>query len=212
MKKFYIFWLLFFCLSANAAELQNIDYKVLNDGTKIRLENGIWTEKISRKSTDYYVKKSLEGASDYSKYYSSDDNFTFSTATQQEFLYKGSLIGYSNSDLKFYEISLSDDVVNRRELLEAEVKEMFPDYEIIKISDFKETNSVKVKSKFKEKKFILLNDTDRNFDNYSFTSNNTELTLYHLIGFIKVRKKGLIQFSRFGENTKSYPWFVILIR
>ena len=35
---------------------------------------------------------------------------------------------------------------------------------------------------------------------------------YELRGFINIKKKGMIQFSRFGENTKSYPWYVLLIR
>ena len=212
-KVFFIL-LLFFCtLSVNALEFQEIDYKDLNDGAKIHFENGVWTEKVGKKSTDYFVKKSSGGVFDYSEFYSPDDKFMFSTGTQYEFIYKGSLIGYSNSDLKFYEFEIKDNLLSQRELDAEEVANLFPKFKVIRISDFsKNTNSLKVKRKGRNIKILLYNDTDRYFNNYSFTSNNAKFENYSLKGFIEVKKKGMLQFSKFGENTKSSPWYVILVR
>ena len=94
-----------------------------------------------------------------------------------------------------------------------EVKDLFPTYKIIKISDFsKTTNSIKLKKKRKNLKIIVLNDTDKYFYNYDFTTNNSKFDRYALKGFLSVEKKGLIHFSRFGENSKNTPWYILLIR
>ena len=123
------------------------------------------------------------------------------------------LIGYSNYDLKFYEYSLENNILVQRELSYDEVKELFPKYNIIKISDFsKETNSLKIKKNKRNYKLLLLNDTDRYFYNYKFTTNNSKFKNYQLKSFLLIQKKGMIQFSAFGENTKDKPWYVLLIR
>ena len=213
MNKVLAFLLLFFCLSVNASEVQEIDYKDLNDGAKIRFENGIWSEKVNKKSPDYFVKKSSGGVFDYSEFYSPDDRFMFSTGTQYEFIYKGSLIGYSNSDLKLYEFNLDDKILNQRELELEEVEAIFPKVKLIKISDFStETNSIKIKKRGRNYNVLLYNDTDRYFNNYAFTSNNAKYKHYPIKGMLEIKKKGMIQFSKFGENTKSSPWYVILVR
>lgn len=219
MEKFYKFikttfllLSLLFSLSVNASEFQDIDYKNLKDNTKIKIENGIWSNKVNKKSVDYYTKKSSGGALNYSEFYSHDNIFLFSTGTQYEFINKGRLIGYSNTDLKFYEFDIKEGMLIQRELLEDEVQELFPKYKIIKISQFSDTNSLKLKKHRNDLKIILYNDTDRIFNNYWFYSNNSKFKPYKLKGFIDITQKGMIQFSRFGDNSKKYPWFVILIR
>lgn len=200
------------CLPLSAKELKQLDYKNIKNEAKISFLNDIWSDKVEKKQKDYFIKKSLGGFFNYSEYYSPEGKFLFSTGTQYEFVNNGSLIGYSNSDLKFYEFFIKDDLLQQRELTEAEINDLFPKYQIIKISDFKETNSVKVKKKTGKLKLILLNDTDRIFDNYGFTTHNSKLDYYLLKGVVDIKKRGMIQFSRFGENTKNYPWYVILVR
>ena len=98
-------------------------------------------------------------------------------------------------------------------MTEEEVQALFPDFKIIKISEFStNTNSLKIKKDKRNLKIIILNDTDRNFYNYSFTSGNSKFELYPLTGFINIKKRGMIQFSHFGDNTKNNPWFILLIR
>ncbi len=65
-------------------------------------------------------------------------------------------ISYNEDELKFYE--------NNKLLDENEVKELFPDYEIILISDFDKNKKYYMKnSLFKTRKLLLLNDTRRTF-------------------------------------------------
>lgn len=212
LKKFlYGLIAVLFTLSVNASDFQNIDYKNIKDGAKITCLDGIWTNKTNKKTKDYYIKKVSAGTSNFSEFYSPEGEFLFSTGCQYEFIYNGSLIGYSNSDLKFYEFTIKDNLLEQRELTEDEVQNLFKNFKIIKISDFsKSTNSLKINKG--KGKFILLNDTDRYFYHYSFTSDNAKFAIYPLKGFLDISKKGMIQFSHFGDNTKENPWFILLVR
>ncbi len=193
--------------------MEKIEYKNLKEGSKIVFNNDIWDTKVNKKTNDYFIKRVSEGISKFSEFYSPSGVFLFSTATEYEFINKGRLIGYSNADLKFYEFNLQNGLLSQRELLSDEVQDLFPKYEIIKISDFSTTtNSLKIKKKRGESKIILLNDTDKYFNNYAFTTNNSKFDKYLLRGFLDINQKGMIQFSRFGDNTKFSPWYILLIR
>jgi len=209
----YTFLVLLFSISVNAADIESLKYKNLENNQKIIIENSIWSNKVSKKDKNYLIKKVPDGITNYTEFYSPDGDFLFSTGTHYEFIHNGMLIGYSNYDLKFYEYSLENNILVQRELSYDEVKELFPKYNIIKISDFsKETNSLKIKKNKRNYKLLLLNDTDRYFYNYKFTTNNSKFKNYQLKSFLLIQKKGMIQFSAFGENTKDKPWYVLLIR
>lgn len=215
MKKLGLIVLVLFftLLSVEAGGCQKIKYKNIKDGAKIIVNESTWSFKVPKKSDNYYVKKVSEGFTKFSEFYSSDGIFLFSTATQYEFINNGRLIGYSNLNLKFYEFYLENGLFCQRELALDEIQELFPKYEIIQLSQFSTaTNSLKIKKKNKVLKLIVLNDTDMNFDNYAFTTNNSKIKYYKLKGFLNITKRGMIQFSRFGENSKYAPWYVILVR
>ncbi len=214
MKKIlYILFIISIGLSASAEDLQSIPYKNLDEEAKLKVSDDIWTTKVTRKDTDYFIKFISDGSGSYSEFYNSDGSFAFNTGCQYEFIYKGSLIGYSNPDLKFYDFTLTNGELVRRELTFEEIQALFPDYKIIKISEFSpNTNSLKIKKDKHNFKIILLNDTDRNFYHYSFTSGNARFKTYPLTGFIDIKKKGMIQFSHFGENTANFPWYILLVR
>ena len=185
MKKIFFSLLILFAvaLTSSASELLNIPYKNIKEEDKIKLNNDVWTNKISRRDSDYFVKIVSDGTGSYSEFYNSDGTFAFTTGCQYEFLYKGDLIGYSNQDLKFYDFTYADGLLNRRELSVDEIASMFPDFKIIKISEFStNTNSLKVKKEGHNFKIILLNDTDRNFYHYSFVYNklNCFLVIFYL--------------------------------
>ena len=63
-----------------------------------------------------------------------------------------------------------------------------------------------------KKKIIIFNDTDMSFYNYAYSSNNAKYKTYELRGFLKITHKGMIQFSKVGEISKTSAWFVLLIR
>ena len=215
MKKILLSLIVMFAtvLCVNAEELLQIPYKNIKEERKLRIENDVWTNKINKKEQDYLIKFISDGSGNYSEFYNSDGTFAFSTDCQYEFLHKGDLIGYSNQDLKFYDFTYAEGKLNKRELTEGEISVLFPDYKIVKISDFStNTNSLKLKKEGHNFKIIILNDTDKNFYHYSFSSNNGKFETYPLTGFINVTKKGMFQFSHFGDNTESTPWFILWVR
>jgi len=215
MKKIFLTLvvLLSVTIASQAANILNIPFKNIKEEEKIKIENDVWTNKVSRRESDYIIKFISEGSGSYSEFYSSQGNLYFTTGCQYEFIHKGDLIGYSNQDLKFYDFTLVNGSINKRELSEEEVQALFPDFKIVKISEFSpNTNSLKIKKEGGNFKIILLNDTDRNFYHYAFSSDNAKFDTYPLTGFLNIKKKGMIQFSHFGDNTKDNPWFILLVR
>ncbi len=215
MKKIFLSLLIFYglTLASGAADFESIQYKNIKEEDKIKIVNDIWTDDVKRKDNDYFVKITSDGSGGYSEFYNSDGTFAFTTGCQYEFIKNGDLIGYSNQDLKFYDYTYADDQLSRRELSEEEIQTLFPDFQIIKISEFSpNTNSLKIKKDKHNLKIILLNDTDRNFYHYGYTTGNSKIKKYPLAGFLKIKKRGMIQFSHFGDNTKANPWFVLLVR
>ena len=68
----------------------------------------------------------------------------------------GRTITFVEDELKFYENSI--------ELSQEEVQKIFPDYQIVTVSDFDKNRQYKMKnSLFGKKKILLLNDRNRTF-------------------------------------------------
>ena len=215
MKKIFLSLILASSLSLStfASDTLNIPYKNLKKNAKITYNEELdsWSTKANKHSPDVFVKNISDNNT--SEYLYPDETLAFSTNCNYEFLNGKDLIGYSNSDLKFYDFAFLNGELTKRELTEEEIQTLFPNFKIIKISEFSpKTSSLKIKKHNLSEKIIILNDTDKIFENYTFTSGNTKINIYELAGFIEIRKKGMIQFSHFGENTKSTPWFILLVR
>ena len=214
MKKifFTLFLSLIIALSATAQNMPDLKYKNIGNKDKIFYNpaTNIWSKKADKNNTVSYMK--IKGFGDFYDYLDSDKNFVFSTNCEYEFIYNNSFIGYSNRDLKFYDITYINGGLGKRELTREEVEEIFPEYKIVALSEFSDkTNSLKIKKHLKDLKIILYNDTQNTFDNFVFTSGNSKFEQYSLRGFLKVSSPGMIQFSRLGERDDNL-WYVLLIR
>lgn len=212
MKKIFICFCVFFVSSLNvsANNIPNLGYKNIKNKETISYnqETGVWGKK-SKQNINY---TKVKGFGTFYDYLDSNKNYSFSTNCEYEFIYKGRLIGYSNDNMKFYDFTFINGNFEKYELNKDEVEQMLPDYKIITFSDFsKKTNSLKIKKEFGSLKLLLLNDTDKIFDNYSFTTGNAKFLEYSLRGFLEVTKSGMIQFSDNNKNNDK-PWFIILVR
>lgn len=208
MKKILILLsVLFISLSVFASEYKELPYKNIKENGKINYtEAEVWTEKVHRKDTNYYVKKG-------NTLYANDDSIPVIECYDYMFISNGKLIGYSPDELKFYEFIPKSGNMTQKELDFDEVAILFKDYRIILISDFSTTtNAFKFKKQRNNEKIMILNDTDKVFKNYEFTTNNAKFEKYLLNNSINITKKGMIQFSQSGENTKYSPWYILLIR
>lgn len=206
LKYYTILVCYFLCASVFAGEIKQMPYPDIKEGDKICTDKGInWITKCRKDSPETFLRTGSE-------FYSNDKNIFFNTDCSYLFINKGRLIGYSPEFLKFYEFEPKENQVSKRELFPDEVQSLFRNFKVVKISDFSDkTNSYRF-DKSDSPRILLINDTDRNFSNYSFTTNNAKFTPYIINNAINVTKDGMIQFSRFGDNTKTSPWFVLLTK
>ena len=90
-----------------------------------------------------------------------------------------------------------------------EIQELYPNYSIIRVSDFK-NNEIKIYKKFmSKKKILLLNDTENSFYKYNYkpASVNPE----RIKPFIRLSRTGKIVFSHYGEDSKESPALKIFV-
>lgn len=208
MKKLFILiCMLFFCLNVFASDYKALPYKGIKNESKIKIsDSGTWSAKVNRKDADYFIKRDAV-------LYNQDDSVNFITNCNFMFIDNGRLIGYSDSDLKFYEFMNTSGNIEKNELSLSEIAKLFKDFRIVLISDFsKATNVYKFKKMRSEEKIMVINDTSNVFDNYGFTTNNSKFENYNINNAINVTKHGMIQFSKVGDDTKYSPWFILLIR
>ncbi len=146
------------------------------------------------------TKKTSEGSGSYSEYYFGNDKLAFALKSNFEFIKDGKLIGVDNAGLKYYEITY--DEKNKKfveiPLCEKSLQKLFPKAEIIKISQFKNNEITVKKQLFKDKKILLLNDTDKYFNKYSYSPKNVQKT--DIKGLIKISHLGKIKFSLYGDK------------
>ena len=213
MKKIFLslFFFLAVMIAVCAEGMPDLKYKNIGNKEKIYYdsETNIWSKKFDRKNKNYFIK--TKGFGDFYDYLDADKNFAFSTNCEYEFIYNDSLIGYSNKDLKFYEITYIAGGLSKRPLSKEEIEKIFPDYKVISLSQFSDkTGSLKIKKNLGDLKIILFNDTDNTFEHFKFSTGNAKINQYSLRGFLTVSKPGMVEFSRFGEH--SDLMYIILVR
>ena len=215
MKKAILIFLMFFIQHASvyADNSSMIPYKNIRNKTDIYYDadNDKWLTKFNKKDTEYFTKTQLNDSEIY--YLNNNGEYAFKTECDLEFIKNGKFICYSNNDMKFYNLIYTNGELIQNTLSSDDVKKLFPNYRIIAISEFSpNTNSFKFKKKRITEKLILLNDTNRKFDDYEFSTGNAKFDTCNLKGFLSVSKNGMIQFSRFWKNSEEYPWYILLVR
>ncbi len=208
MKKLLlIIFIYFICISVNASDIKNLPYKNIKENSKVTItESDTWSQKVSRKDTGSFVRNGhlLK---------KQDNSLIIDTRCKYIFLNNGKLFGYNDSIMRFYEFVPSKERISIKELNSYEVSALFNDFHVVTISEFsKSTNVYKIKRKRNEEKIMILNDTNNIFENYIFSTNNAKIEKYNINNAIGVTKSGMIQFSKSGENSKYFPWFILLVR
>lgn len=123
-----------------------------------------------------------------------------------EFIYNTETILVDNKDLKFYKIE--NNQIEEKLLSEEEIQKIFPDFDIIKISDF--TNGIyTVISNNNEKKVLIFNDTDNNFSEYSIIPDKNGIDK-NIKGLIQLPKKGKIRLM--NSNDKNQKVYTIKVK
>lgn len=167
--------------------------------------SGIWSNGSMVEDRIVFTKHISSGSGSYSEYVSPQK--TLFMPTTYEFLYEGRLIGYTQHDLKFYEVKYEDNDFNIAELSPEQVGRLFEGLEIITASSALDGELEVSKLPWEEKTFMLLNDTPESYYHYSFEDFKNFGHPFKSV--LKVNKAQKIVFSHFGANDEQNPALTI---
>lgn len=148
------------------------------------------------------------GSGGYSEY--EHNGKIYDTDTVYEFLYGDKLIGYNPYKLKFFELTFENDSFVKKVLTDEQIKELFPNVELVKISQFKKDEITLYKSFLKKKTFLFVNDTDREFYKYQFENYRNQTEFIH--GIFEPRFARTYIYSHFGGRDKEIPPLKIVVK
>lgn len=138
------------------------------------------------------TKKTADGTGSYSSYLTGDGKVAINLNSNFEFIKDNMLVAVDNAKLKYSKV-VYDGSFKEVPLTDSELQELFPEAQIVKISQFKNNEySVKLPL-FKKGEILLVNDTDKYFHKYTFKPSSVQ----------KTDVKGLITLPRFRKATFS---------
>ncbi|MBR1908587.1 hypothetical protein IJ818_06595 [bacterium] len=160
-----------------------------------------WAFSSTDKEKTVLIKKQAEGSGGYSEYYYEDGTLAVTLNSDYEFIFENNLICVVNSNFKYYKLIKTSDGFKISALTIPELKEIFPNTDIIKISEFVDNQIIIKKAPFKDKNILLLNDTNKYFYKYSLTPNYIQDE--NIKGLLHINNYGEFEFSHYeDENEK----------
>lgn len=163
------------------------------------IKSKLWSKENKTDDSIVLTKKTSSGTGGYSEYYFCDGKLAVFLSSNFEFLFEGRLIAINNADLELNEIVYTNGIFMEKSLPVEDVQKIFPDAEIIKISEFKDGKINITKGWFKKKNVLLYNDTNMTFYKYSYSPDNRIKNPY-VTGLITLKKRGKITFSHYGDK------------
>ena len=198
MKKAASFIFIFCTLIAFCAPVFALDPVYENDKVIYDTKTKCWSKEENKEGIILY-KKTSSGTGSYSIYYYKCDKPAFQSGSNFEFIDDKKLIAIDNASLKYSKIIFDGSKFIQIPLEIEELKMIFPDAEIIKISRFKNNKLTIKKPLFKKKTVLLVNDTDEYFHKY-FVSPESSANK-NIKGLITLSKKFTkVKFCHLGEK------------
>lgn len=198
MKKPASFIFIFCTLIAFCAPVFALDPVYENDKVIYDTKTKCWSKEENKEGIILY-KKTSSGTGSYSIYYYKCDKPAFQSSSNFEFIDDKKLIAVDNASLKYSKIIFDGSKFIQIPLEIEELKTIFPDVEIIKISRFKNNKLTIKKPLFKKKTVLLVNDTDEFFHKY-FVSPESSANK-NIKGLITLSKKFTkVKFCHLGEK------------
>ncbi|HIS54603.1 TPA: hypothetical protein IAA82_06590 [Candidatus Galligastranaerophilus gallistercoris] len=198
MKKAASFIFIFCTLIAFCAPVFALDPVYENDKVIYDTKTKCWSKEENKEGIILY-KKTSSGTGSYSIYYYKCDKPAFQSSSNFEFIDDKKLIAVDNASLKYSKIIFDGSKFIQIPLEIEELKTIFPDVEIIKISRFKNNKLTIKKPLFEKKTVLLVNDTDEFFHKY-FVSPESSANK-NIKGLITLSKKFTkVKFCHLGEK------------
>lgn len=198
MKKTASFIFIFCTLIAFCAPVFALDPVYENDKVIYDTKTKCWSKEENKEGIILY-KKTSSGTGSYSIYYYKCNKPAFQSGSNFEFIDDKKLIAIDNASLKYSKIIFDGSKFIQIPLEIEELKTIFPDVEIIKISRFKNNKLTIKKPLFEKKTVLLVNDTDEYFHKY-FVSPESSANK-NIKGLITLSKKFTkVKFCHLGEK------------
>ena len=172
-------------------------------------ENSSWATNQQTNNDIQLKNKSFIGSGGFVEYYYKDKKLAIGPETNIGFIHDGEFIGINSQDLKFYKYVYENNKFVAKELNVDEIQELYPDYSIIRVSDFKNNEITIYKKFFSKKNILLLNDTNQSFYKYNYKP--ASVCPEYIKPFIRLSHAGKIVFSHYGDDTKESPALKIYV-
>lgn len=205
MKKIFLTLLILFSVTLNAYSFDFIENNVYYN-----LQTLKWSSKRTTAKDIKLFYKLYPTSGGYSEYYNNKGKLAIGPFSNKEFIYNGNLIGIDNGNLKLICYYYDNGFFRNKELDTATVNNLFPNAEIIKISQFQNNSITLYKKPFEQKQYLIINDTNNNYYKYQFKPAN--VSNENVNGLITVNKFGKITFSHYGDDNDFYPALKIHIK
>ncbi len=207
MKKIFLALLIF--LGCNFVFAQENPHGLVMDGDRIIYQpsESNWVSESFAEDKIVYVKKLYDGDGAYSLYSHEDGSFAFILNTGCEILKNGKLIIVDNNLLKFSKLVYEEERLIQIPLNDEEIKELFPNAEILKISTIDSDNKLWIhKPLFKKKTILLVNDTDKYFHKIACKSKNVQDP--EIKGLVTIPRYGIYRFTHFGQHKGQLVFYI----
>lgn len=207
MRKVF-FILLSFLISTSVFAEEKVHNAILNnDKVAYSQSNSSWSLDNFDNEKIILVKELNEGTGSCSIYNYEDGTLAFALATDYELINNGKFIIIDNNLLKYYKLIYNGENFEQVLLTDEEIKEIFPEAEIFKISWIDSDNRTWLHKPFsKQRTLILVNDTDRCFHKLNTSSKNVQDN--EIAGLISINRYGRIKFSHFGERDGKLIFYI----
>ena len=207
MKKFLLVLIaLFISISSTMAfdfihEKQNVYYN---------LANKKWSTTQTSPKDIVLRYKMFENSGGFSEYYNNKGKLAIGPFSNSEFINNGDFIGVDNGNLKFIKYIYNNGYFKAVDLDEAYVQKLFPQIQIIKLSEFKNNEYTIYKTPMEKPTYLILNDTKQNFYKYEFKP--SKISDKDVTGLISIEKYGKITFSHLGDDNDLFPALKIYVK
>lgn len=205
MKKIFLTLIILISASLSANSFDFVENSVYYN-----LQTQKWSLNRQTPKDVKLIYKMYSASGGYSEYYNNRGKLAIGPFSNREFIDDGNLIGIDNGNLKLIKYYYDNGYFRNSILDEGYIGKLFPEIEIIKLSQFVNNEITIYKKPLEQKKILILNDTKNNYYKYTFKPANIEDK--DITGLITVSKFGKIVFSHYGDDNEFFPALKIHVK
>lgn len=205
MKKIFLTLIILISASLSANSFDFVENSVYYN-----LQTQKWSLNRQTPKDVKLIYKMYSASGGYSEYYNNRGKLAIGPFSNREFIDDGNLIGIDNGNLKLIKYYYDNGYFRNSILDEGYIGKLFPEIEIIKLSQFVNNEITIYKKPLEQKKILILNDTKNNYYKYTFKPVNIEDK--DITGLITVSKFGKIVFSHYGDDNEFFPALKIHVK